>query len=363
MQAVHGAHEHHGAETGGQRPLVWILWRRRKGDLDQMLALTGALGWPVVVKTLSFHPPAIPALASQLLKSGSDCLAPPWPDVVLCAEALPSIIARQLKEKSGGRIKTICVGRPAGTPEPFDLVITTAQYRLKPAPNIVELAVPLTPSAIGLAATTAGKVNLTGPQRPLIALAVGAASFPDRLDRSIAHDLALAALGYAIKANGTLVVLTGPRTPPDIAECFMQTVRGPHRVHAFSPGADNPYRQILAAADEIIVTSDSVSMVADALETGHPVSVYRLPVSRTFEWQLMEWLYRNSVTAPLPWLRGFKWLFDSGVIEISADRGALFDKLAADGRIGWFGQTPPAPRTAPIGDDLDRALTRMRALL
>jgi hypothetical protein len=78
-------------------PTVWVLWRRRRGDLDQMLALLNAVGWNYTIKKLSFRKPEIPILASLLLKGNSDRLDPPWPDFLFTAEALPSLIARQLK--------------------------------------------------------------------------------------------------------------------------------------------------------------------------------------------------------------------------------------------------------------------------
>jgi len=84
-------------------PLVWILWRRRKGDLDQMLELARATGWPFEVKRLTFRGPEIPVLSSLLLKRADRALDPPWPDLVFCAEASPSVIARDIKRQSGGR--------------------------------------------------------------------------------------------------------------------------------------------------------------------------------------------------------------------------------------------------------------------
>ena len=41
--------------------------------------------------------------------------------------------------------------------------------------------------------------------------------------------------------------------------------------------SDNPYLGILALADRLVVTSDSVSMISEALATGHPVEVFGAP--------------------------------------------------------------------------------------
>ena len=120
-------------------PKLWILSRGRKGDLDQMLALARATGWPFEVKTLRFAGPEIPVLSRLLLK---EKLSPPWPDLVLCAEASPSMIARAIKRLSPAT-RIVCLGRPAGAPGDFDLVITTAQYRIPAAGNVVEISMPL----------------------------------------------------------------------------------------------------------------------------------------------------------------------------------------------------------------------------
>ncbi len=339
-------------------PLVWILWRRRKGDLDQMLALTTALGWRHEVKRLTFHPPDVPALANLLLKSNSDSLAPPWPDVVLCAEALPSIVARKLKAKSNGAIRTVCIGRPAGMPDAFDLVITTAQYRLRPAPNIVELSMPLS-------AHHGSRVEQDyafDGRRPLIAVLVGGSSFPDVLDGPAASQLARDVSRQAEKSDGTLAVMTSPRTGTDAIAVLKTDVIAPHRLHLFGDGHSN-YREVLAAADQLIVTSDSVSMVADALETGKPVSIYRLPRKLNLQWRLAEWLHVHAAAKPWFWLAPVKWALDRGFFEISAERCLLFDRLVEGRQAAWFGTPAPRPDPEASRRDLDRAVQSVRAIL
>ena len=342
----------------GAEPLVWILWRRRKGDLDQMLRLVQALGWRYEIKKLSFRSPGIPALAQLLVKPPSDPLVPPWPDLILCAEALPSIIARRLKANSHGAIKIVCVGRPAGTPSVFDLVITTAQYRLPPATNIVELPMPL--SAVKFERSSLAGDN--GARRPVIALLAGGSSFPDILDCSAARHMMAQVHRYTEQRRGALVVVTSPRTDQIVANLLAETVKAPHRLHVFGCG-ENHYEQTLAAADEIIVTSDSVSMAADALATGKPVYVYPLPRKLHLRWQLVEWLYRHAVVRRAPWLGPMRWLFDAGVIESSADRGLLFSQLVGERRLSWFGGAPPVPHPEAATRGLEKAVQSLRAII
>lgn len=342
------------AEVGD--PRVWILTRGRQGDLDQMMALSQALGWPTAVKRLVFHKPHVPALARALLKAESDPLTPPWPDLVICAEALPSIMARHLKRQSGGRIRIVCAGRPAGDPADFDLVLTSAQFRLPPAANIVTLSMPLT-AAMDARPARALPEDFV---RPLIVLVAGGSSFPDRLDGAAATALAQQVLEYAGQRQGTAWAFTSPRTSPDAAAAIAGAFAPPHRVHLYDKD-NHVYRAALAMADLIIVTSDSVSMTADALATGKAVQVYGLPQTRNLEWRFTEWLHRHAILEPSLLSMPLRWLLKAAVLEVSADRRLLFEALAAQHRLIWFGEEPVAcPSTIP--DDLRLAVERVRAL-
>lgn len=329
-------------------PSIWILSRGRKGDLDQMLALARATGWPYAVKTLRFAGPEIPVLSRLLLR---DRLSPPWPDLVLCAEASPSVIAREIRRLSPAT-RIVCLGRPAGTPDAFDLVITTAQYRIPAAGNVVELSMPLAE------VTEAGASATPGP----IAVAVGGPAFPDLLDAAAAETLASALLAHAAARKTSLDVVTSPRTPPEAIAVLERRITAPHRLAIFGRG-ENRYRAALAGASEIIVTSDSVSMVADALASGTPVSIYPLPQALNAKWKLGSWLYRAAIELRRPMTGPVRWLFDTGVIEVAPDRRKLFQRLVAEQRLGWFGQAAPPPQPGAARRDLEIAVKSLRQLM
>ena len=327
-----------------------------------MQTLVAALGWPSTEKSLAFRPPAIPALAPFLFKANaSDLLASPWPDLIFCAEAQCSIMALWLRRKSGGYSKIVCIGRPAGKPDSFDLVLTTAQYRLRPAANIAELALPLSqPREYSTDATLPGR-----GQR--IAVLIGASSAPDRLDTAAARKLADDLIRYAAARGATLTVVTSPRTHADVAKVLANAMHSPNSFQAYGQPPQDSYRRIIAGADEIVVTSDSVSMAIDALETQKSVLVYALPQSRGWPFSLAEWVQRHALeTEECPWLlRPLAWLFHRGFVEVSADRRKLFDRLVTEGHLQWFGRKSPvrAPQPeSPYKKDLDIALARVKAL-
>lgn len=344
---------------------VWILTHSRVGDRQQMEKLAAALGWQSLAKRLVFRQPNVPFLASLLRdRARSDPLGAPWPDLVLCAEARTSVIARAIKRRSGGRTKLVCLGRPAGNPADFDLVLTTAQYRLPMAPNVVQLALPPVADA-SPAAEPEDSFTLEGLARPLTAMLVGGTALPELLDGATADRLARDLLAHVEKTGGTLLVVSSPRTGVAAGAALTRNIPAPHIVHLWRKGENNPYRRFLALADEIVVTSDSVSMVADALATGKNVSVYRLPRQWAFTHGVVERLFERVGAEPqCPfWLRPAKWLFDKGLIEARADRPRLFDRLVAEGRLGWFGETRTETRYVSSEAEVEAVLPRIKALL
>lgn len=332
---------------------IWILSHARAGDLDQMLALARALGWPATVKRITFRLPklaAMPLLARRLFdKARSDPLDPPWPDLILCAEGRASAIAGLIRARAKGAVKTVCLGRPAGSPANFDLVLTTPQYRMSARPNVVELALPLAPE---VRATGEEASALEGRPRPLTAVLVGGTSLPERLDREAATALASAVVDHA--GPGTVVFITSPRTDLRAAAALAKAVPAPHLVHLWQRGGDNPYWPILTAADHVVVTSDSVSMTMDALAAGKPVSIYRLPQRHTVKDRVVNWLHGRKRAA---------WLFDHRVIEVRPDRRLLFENLVAQGRVTWFGEAQATEALAPrFAEETALAVAKVRQL-
>jgi uncharacterized protein len=337
---------------------VWILTGGRTGDLRQMQALAAALAWKTVTKRLSFRRLGLPLFAKLLLdRSKSDPLEPPWPDLVLCAEAMTSVIARGIHKCSNASTKVVCLGRPSGDPARFDLVISTPQYRLRQTRNVVELSLPL-------------GMDPAEPERSVpsstirsVALLVGGSAPPEILDEPVAAELACRAIDYARKSNASLVVLTSPRTTRTVTKALAKIITPPNALHIWTEHAPSSYRQLLAQADEIIVTSDSVSMAADAVATGRPVSIYPLPRRWNLGQAIAERLYRSSSGDPgrMSLLKPLGWIFRSGLVEVCPDRPLLFDRLVAEGRVAWFG-FGPASNTGKPSRDLARARAAVESL-
>ncbi|MFM9842811.1 MAG: ELM1/GtrOC1 family putative glycosyltransferase [Dongiaceae bacterium] len=267
-------------------PVVWVLLGHRAGDRAQLLALANALGWPFEAKemvytgrhnlpnlmhkesTLTLDPPS----AAQLLA--------PWPDIVLDCGKRSVPVARWIKKQSGGRTRLVHLGRPWGRFDWFDLIVTTPQYRVPPRANVQVNAVPLNrPLQSALDDGSAQwRERFSHLPRPWIGLIAGGRAAPYVFDAEAARRLGSLASAVAQKAGGSLLVTTSPRTGAAEAEALRAAISAPAFIHVWTANAaENPYHAILALADELIVTGESASMLAEACSTGKPVGIFDMP--------------------------------------------------------------------------------------
>ena len=117
-----------GDDHATHEPPLWLLQTGQCGDDVQGLALGEALGRPFTVK------PARDA----------DSLVPPWPAVVISAGRHGEAAVCKLRRRAGTAPSASSTSAARTTPaREFDLVVTTPDYRVPPAPNVLEIPLPL----------------------------------------------------------------------------------------------------------------------------------------------------------------------------------------------------------------------------
>lgn len=357
---------------------IWLLKHRRAGDLAQMRHLafllrgTDAASWTVEEKQLVFRQPGIAAFppAAHFLLDGarSDRLAPPWPDAILVAEASAARIARSLKAEAGAGTKIIVLGRPAGATTPFDLVLTTAQYGLPAAPNVIHLPLPL--AALPSASPESRQAVLqcmAGKPRPWLAVLIGGSVAPDHLSEDAVAQIAEAARGRARDSGGSLIVVTSPRTGEAREAVIRKLLSEADLLHLWAEAsAANLYGAVLAEADSFLVTSDSISMTAEALSTGKPVSVFTLPQRAPMTQKLVLALSRSAGIAVGSPRQAWRWatpLFTKGILEAPADRPQFYRELIRRGVLAVHPGWPTRPVAEVTEEANMTALQAVRKLL
>ena len=254
---------------------VWVLLGRRTGDNNQLLRLAEALDTPFRAMELRYNalhliPPRILGATLFTLTSESKReIRPPWPELVLGIGYRSVPVALAIQKLSGGKTKLVRLGNPRVHPGKFDLVITTSQYPVPDAPNVIRLPV-------GIPAATPAEPNgeevdwLKRLPRPHRLLLIGGDTFMWTLRPEA---VARAAVDIANK-GGSRIPVGSPRSSPEV-------------IAATGPQLDDPprYPVLLADADEIYVTGDSVSMISDAVATGKAVGI--IPPERTATGRLL----------------------------------------------------------------------------
>ena len=364
------------------RRSIWILKHRREGDLAQMRHLAGMLleekgddgssQWAVEEKQLVFRAPEMVRLTSAayrlLERKKSDVLEPPWPDAIMVAERTAAWVAKSLKARIGDKTKIIVLGRPAGRIVGCDLILTTAQYGLPAAQNVVALPVPLANSPFASAEEREALLQrMAGKPRPWIGVLIGGSVPPDKLDERTVEQITKAAHGKGLESGGSLMVLTSPRTGRRNEEHIRRYL---HAADLFEPwGAVtklNLYRAALAQADCFLVTSDSISMTAEALSTGKPVSVFMLAQTFPLGLRIAAALNRSAgiaVANPAQIWKPVSLLFGNGILEAPADRRQFFRELVAQGVLAIYPDFP-ARAGAKLADEAGAvALAAIKKLL
>lgn len=355
-------------------PRIWLLAGGRAGDRAQLVTLARALGAPFEERRLTFNRlravPNVVLGASRLTvdRRRSDDLAPPWPDLVLASGRRSAPVARWIRARSQGRSRLVHVGRPWLPVKHFDLVITTPQYGLPDASNVLHNTLTLNrPAADDLdSAARAWAPRFAALPRPWTALLIGGDARPYELDADSAERLARAASRLAASRGGSLLVTTSPRTGMAQVRRLESAISVPCHVHRIDPAADaeNPYLAYLALADSFVVTGDSASMLSEACATGKPVFIFALTERPDLRLRLVRWFHGLAKGASRrPTLaRCYDTLVDVGLIGSVRAMPRFHQALIEQGYAARLGEDA-AGSGPPGGDDLARAVGRVRALL
>jgi uncharacterized protein len=266
-------------------PRVWALLGPHRGDNNQVLALAEALGFPFEEKKLTYNqlrrvPPLFLGATFRTVEDRSRTqLEGAAPDLTISTGLRSVPVVRELKRRSGGRMRSVHLGFPRISPRHFDLVVPTPEYPVPDAPNVLRIPFALTPQ-------TAREIDqsdrslLAAYPKPHRLLLVGGPTLywelPVKGVIAAVRRLQKTAQG----SGGSILAVGSPRTPVELLAAVREALEDSSIPFLFEPGDGPPaYPALIEAADEIFVTADSVAMVADAVTTGKPVGL--VPIARS----------------------------------------------------------------------------------
>ncbi len=161
--------------------------------------------------------------------------------------------------------------------ERFDLVVANTHDEIA-GPNVLlsRNALHRVGPALLADARATWAPRLAHLPRPLVAVLVGGSNGRFRLDAATGRALAAQLAGLIRRDRVGLALTPSRRTAPEVRAALAEAL-SPLGAWVWDMQGDNPYFGLLACADAIVVTADSVSMVSEAAATDVPVLVAELP--------------------------------------------------------------------------------------
>ena len=344
-------------------PVIWLVDAYRAGEQGQVRALAEALDWPLATKTLSYRGAVVwPHVLGQASIAGITArsraqLRPPWPDLVLSSGVRNEPVCRWIRRQSGGRTRYVHVGRPWGPLDSFDLVITTPQYRVPDHPRVLHNTLTLH----GINAASLARAREHWERRfaelphPRVAVVVGGDSGPFTFGPKAASRLGREASELAASRGGSLLVTTSARTRDSAVDALRRNIGVPHYFYRWrAQDRENPYLGMLACADRVIVTGDSIAMLSEACATAKPVQIFDIGGMRAGA-SKVDRDFRPGAVLYAALLRWF-WA------PLSRDITRVHSRLRDAGATAWLDE-PPSEARAEAVTDLPRAVAAVRALL
>jgi mitochondrial fission protein ELM1 len=258
-----------------REPTVWALLGPHRGDNHQVLALAEALGIPFEIKALRYNgwrhlqPGLLGASLRSVSRDWRSLVLDVPPDLTISSGQRSAPVVQFIRQHSRGRTRSVHIGFPRLPPERFDLIVTTPEYPIPDRPNVMRIPLALHRERPATDARGDGVPERFASPRNLLVL--GGPSLywtlrPEDVSQALSHLLG--------GKNGSVLVVGSPRTPPEIQRIVERALADVNGEAMLVPTNGPPtYPQLLAAADRIFVTADSVAMISEAVATGKPVGL------------------------------------------------------------------------------------------
>ncbi len=249
---------------------AWALSDGAAGNERQALALAAALG--VQAETVRLRGRWRARLLAPHFGSLSDLdLQPPWPELAIGCGRLAALATRRLREQG---VRTVQILDPRIDPALFDAVVAPRHDGLTGA-NVVAT----TGSLHGiddawLASAREQYAALGGLPGPRTCVLLGGPTRQLRWRRADLLKMATILEHWQARDDGSLMIAASRRTPAWAVNALR--ARFPDARFALPGDADNAYPGMLAHADRIVVTGDSVNMLSEACAVSVPV-LYAAP--------------------------------------------------------------------------------------
>lgn len=262
-----------------QKITCWVITEGMIGTQNQCVgvveSLMGAYDLDLQIKTVSLRQPwktLTPWLGLEQSWSFKEPYEAPWPDLVIASGRKAVAASRFIKKRSNGKTFTVQIQDPKCSSSDFDLVAVPHHDDLRGENVIITHGAPnrLTAEKLNVAKTTF-QDQFSNLSSPRIAVLIGGNSRTHKITSEIMTRL----VGQLKSIEGTLMITASRRTGDKNLALLNDGLKNTN-AFIWDGTGENPYHGMLAWADHILVTEDSVSMISDAGTTGKPTHIIPL---------------------------------------------------------------------------------------
>ena len=257
---------------------IWVLADDRPGNVSQAMGVAEALEKPFIVKTIRYN--ALGKLHNALRSASRFGLehwsrkgieSKPPPTLVIAAGRRTAPLARWLKRRYGAKLVQLMDPGWPGRGR-FDLIAAPLHDELPEAPNVIRTLGACHRATPELLAAEAErwKDRLPDLPRPWTLVSVGGST----AQRTFSAADARALIEGCRDLPGSLLVVTSRRTGAEAEAALEAGLPGNGWLCRWRGRADSPYLALLALADSVVVTGDSMSMCCEACANGGPVFIF-----------------------------------------------------------------------------------------
>ena len=261
--------------------IAWCVTDGAAGNISQVKGLADAMKLNYQLKVVELRSPwkylppgYLPAIDSSI-KNLIDFRENISPDYLITAGRKSIYLSLYLKNKLKNTITTIHIQDPKINSQFFDYVVAPEHDSIQ-GPNVIKsvLAINHINEKLLLQESDKFKEKLSTLDKPIVTLIIGGKS-----NNYIFDNVALVNLSKMIdnivNINSiSLVILFSRRTDFFIKEYLINRYSEIHTV--WTDESNNPYLTLLSQSSCLICTSDSVSMISEAVCSKKPVFIFRL---------------------------------------------------------------------------------------
>ncbi len=265
----------------------WGITDGSAGMVAQVRSLAIAMGLQPEMKIISLKKPWAflpnifydvflkPSILSRALRQPSGIIAP-YPDIVISCGRKAALITAAMKQAKPF-IKAVHIQDPQMSAANFDIVVAMGHDKIE-ADNVIKTSFALhsiNPEILKKAYKKFAPLFDDYP-RPHLAVLLGGSTNKYNFTKVRMEAVIKYLQEVLAGTKGSLLITPSRRTGDDNIEALKQSFSGNERVYIYDGKSENPYMGMLACADKILVTNDSVNMMSEATATKKPVTIINL---------------------------------------------------------------------------------------